>query len=155
MNRMISWFAQNSVAANLLMVFVVCSGLIGALSVRAETLPEFSLGVIEIQVPYLGAAPEEVEEGVCVRIEEAIQGVDGVKQITSTASEGRASVMVEVETGANTRAVLDEIKSNVDAIDTFPDLTEKPIIRELVSRNHVIDVSVSGTTDILTLKRIG
>lgn len=154
MNRMISWFAQNSVAANLLMVFVVCSGLIGALSVRAETLPEFSLGVIEIQVPYLGAAPEEVEQGVCVRIEEAIQGVDGVKQITSTASEGRASVMVEVETGADTRAVLDEIKSNVDAIDTFPDLTEKPIIRELLSRNHVIDVSVSGATDILTLKQI-
>ena len=118
MNGMTSWFARNSVAANLLMVFIVCTGVIGALSVRAETNPEFSFDVIQIRVPYLGAAPEEVEEAVCIRIEEAIQGVDGIKKITSTAAEGMASVMVEVETGANTRTVLDEIKSNVDASST-------------------------------------
>ena len=154
MNGMISWFARNSVAANLLMVFIVCTGVIGALSVRAETNPEFSFDFIQIQVPYLGAAPEEVEEAVCIRIEEAIQGVDGIKQITSTAAEGMASVLVEVETGANTRTVLDEIKSHVDAIDTFPALTEKPIMHEVLSRNHVVDVAVSGDTDLFTLKRI-
>ena len=155
MNGIVSWFARNSVAANLLMGFIVCGGLIGAFSVRAETNPEFSWDGIQIQVPYLGAAPEEVEEAVCIRIEEAIQGVNGVKKITSTASEGMATVMVEVETGANTRTVLDDIRSNVDAIDTFPELTEKPIMRELVSRNHVIDLAVSGDTDMFTLKRIG
>ena len=151
MNGMIAWFARNSVAANLLMVFIVVSGLIGAFNVRAETYPEFSLDRIDVQVPYLGAAPEEVEEAVCIRIEEAIQGIDGIKQITSTASEGMGSVVVEVEMVADPRKVLDDIKS---AIDTFPEQTEKPIIREMVARNHVIDVAISGSTDEFTLKRI-
>ena len=154
MNRMIAWFARNSVAANLLMVSIVVSGLFGVSNVRVETFPEFSLDRINVQVPYLGAAPEEVEEAVCIRIEEAIQGIDGIKQITSTASEGMGSVVVEVEMGANLRKVLDDIKSTVDAIDTFPEQTEKPIIREMVRRNHVIDVAVSGPIDEFTLKRI-
>ena len=154
MNGMIAWFARNSVAANLLMVFIVVSGLIGAFNVRAETYPEFSLDRIDVQVPYLGAAPEEVEEAVCIRIEEAIQGIDGIKQITSTASEGMGSVVVEVEMVADPRKVLDDIKSAIDAIDTFPEQTEKPIIREMVARNHVVDVAVSGLTDEFTLKRV-
>ena len=154
MNGMIAWFARNSVAANLLMVFIVVSGLIGAFNVRAETYPEFSLDRIDVQVPYLGAAPEEVEEAVCIRIEEAIQGIDGIKQITSTASEGMGSVVVEVEMVADPRKVLDDIKSAIDAIDTFPEQTEKPIIREMVARHHVVDVAVSGLTDEFTLKRV-
>ncbi len=88
---MIAWFARNSVAANLLMVFIVVSGLIGLFNVRGETFPEFTLDMVSIEVPYLGAAPEEVEQAVCIRIEEAIQGIDGIKQITSTASEGMGS----------------------------------------------------------------
>ena len=154
MNGMIAWFARNSVAANLLMVFIVVSGLIGAFNVRAETYPEFSLDRIDVQVPYLGAAPEEVEEAVCIRIEEAIQGIEGIKQITSTASEGMGSVVIEVEMVADPRKVLDDIKSAIDAIDTFPEQTEKPIIREMVARNHVIDVAISGSTDEFTLERI-
>ena len=151
---MIAWFARNSVAANLLMVFIVVSGLIGLFNVRAETFPEFSLDMVSIEVPYLGAAPEEVEQAVCIRIEEAIQGIDGIKQITSTASEGMGTVQVEVEIGSDTRTVLDDIKNRVDAIDTFPEETEKPIIRELLSRRQVIDIAVSGQTDELTLKTV-
>ena len=154
MNGMIAWFARNSVAANLLMVFIIVSGLIGAFNLRAETFPEFSLDMIDVQVPYLGAAPEEVEQAVCIRIEEAIQGIDGIERITSTAAEGMGSVMVEVQTGADTRKVLDDVKSNIDAIDTFPDETEKPIIREMVARNHVVDVAVSGLADEFALKRV-
>ena len=131
MNGMINWFARNSVAANLLMVFIVACGVIAAFGLRSEVFPEISLDRINIEVPYLGAAPDEVEEAVCVRIEEAIVGVDGIKQITSTASEGRGSVIVELELGADGRRVLDDIKGRIDAIDTFPDETEKPIIREL------------------------
>ena len=151
---MIAWFARNSVAANLLMVFIVVSGLIGLFNIRGETFPEFSLDMVSIEVPYLGAAPEEVEQAVCIRIEEAIQGIDGIKQITSTASEGMGTVQVEVELGSDTRTVLDDIKNRVDAIDTFPEETEKPIIRELLARRQVIDIAVSGQTDELTLKTI-
>ena len=151
---MIAWFARNSVAANLLMVFIIISGLIGLFNVRGETFPEFSLDMVSIEVPYLGAAPEEVEQAVCIRIEEAIQGIDGIKQITSTAAEGKGTVTVEVELGSDARTVLDDIKNNVDAIDTFPEETEKPIIREVLARRQVIDIAVSGQTDEFTLKAI-
>ena len=154
MNGMIDWFARNPVAANLLMAFIIVSGLIGMFNVRGETFPELELDIVSIQVPYLGAAPEEVEEGVNIRIEEAIQGVDGIDQITSTANEGSGTVMVEVALGADTRRVLDDIKTNVDAIETFPEQTEKPIITEVLARFRVVDIAVSGDTDEFTLKSI-
>jgi len=151
---MIAWFVRNHVAANLLMIFIVVSGVISVFSVNSEVFPEFSLDMVSIEVPYLGAAPEEVEEAVSIRIEEAIQGLDGIKQITSTASEGVGMVMVELELGADARKVVDDIKSRVDAIDTFPVETEKPIISDLVARNQVVDVAVSGATDEFTLKAV-
>ena len=113
MNGIIDWFARNTVAANLLMAFLVASGLIAMTQVTSEVFPEISLDRLHIEVPYLGAAPEEVEVAVCVRIEEAIQGLEGIKQITSTASEGMGTVLVELELGADARRVLDDIKGRV------------------------------------------
>ena len=92
MKGAISWFARNPVAANLLMVLIVAGGLFTALTVKREVMPEFSLDMITVQVPYRGAAPEEVEEGVCIRVEEALLGLDGIKEVTSTASEGSGPV---------------------------------------------------------------
>ena len=152
MNRAIEWFAKNPVAANLLMVLVLAGGVVTAFSVKKEVFPEFSLDLISISMAYLGASPEEVEEAVCIRIEEAIQGVDGIKQITSTASEGRGSVVVKLELGANISRVVDDVKSRVDAIDTFPAETEKPIIQELTARRQVIDIAVWGDADERSLK---
>ena len=154
MNRMIAWFAQNSVAANLLMTFLAVSGLMAGFAVKQEVFPEFSLDRISIQLPYLGAAPEEVERAVNARIEDAIQGIDGIKEITSTASEGMGSVMVELELGADARKVVDDVKSNVDAIKTFPEQTEEPIIRELTTRQQVIDIAISGETSEFALKTL-
>ena len=155
MKRAVAWFAENSVAANLLMVIILVAGIITISNVKKEIFPEMSLDMISIRVPYLGAAPEEVEEGVCVRIEEAIQGLEGIKKITSTASEGMGSVMVEVLPSHDTRELLDDVKSRVDAIETFPDETEKPVIREMIVRNQVINVAISGEADEITLKRLG
>ena len=152
MNRMIDWFARNSVAANLLAVCLIVGGIIAVVNVNSEVFPEISLDRINIQVPYLGAAPDEVERAVCVRIEEAIQGLDGIKQLTSTAAEGMGSVMVELELGADIRSVLDDIKGRVDAIDTFPEETEKPIVQELLARRQVIDLALSGNADEFALK---
>ena len=152
MNGTIAWFARNPVAANLLMLSLVVSGLIAAFRVTLEVFPEVTLDRIEVNVPHLGAAPEEVEEAVCVRIEEAIQGIDGVKRIVSTAAEGMGSVVVEIELGADARRVRDDIKNRVDAIETFPQETERPVIRELVARNRVIDLAVSGQADEFALK---
>ena len=154
MTRVIAWFAHNSVAANLLMVLIIVSGAMSAFTVKQEVFPEFSLDRITIEVPYLGAAPEEVEQAVNIRLEEAVQGIDGIKQITSTASEGMGSLMIELELGADPRKVADDVKSRVDAIDTFPDETEKPIVREILSRRQVIDITISGRTNEVTLKTL-
>ncbi|MBM63041.1 MAG: hypothetical protein CL484_08850 [Acidobacteria bacterium] len=154
MYSMVEWFARNSVAANLLMVLIVVTGVITVFTVNEEIMPEIELDRVVVEVPYLGAAPEEVESAVCVRIEEAIQGIDGIKEIQSTAAEGMGVVVVELELGADARKVVDDIKTNVDAITTFPVETEKPVVRELTRRIQVTDVAVTGVTDPLMLKSV-
>ena len=133
-----------------MMVFIIMSGAIATQAVTEEVFPEIELDRVSITVPYLGAAPEEVESGVVIRVEEAIQGIDGIKEIQSTAFEGSASVMAELELGAAARRVVDEIKNQVDAITTFPLETEEPIIRELIGRFQVTDIAISGATDVFT-----
>ena len=155
MKSLIDWFANNGVVANLLMMVIIALGLLGVSGVNQEVFPTFEAELISVAVPYRGAAPEEVEEAVCVRIEEAIQGLEGVKRMTSTAAEGAGSVLIEVETGYDIRELLDDIKARVDAISTFPLETEKPVVQELVPRLQVINVSLYGDTDELTLKRLG
>ena len=101
MKGLVAWFAQNGVVANLVMVVIVVVGLMTIPTLKKEVFPEFSIGMISVSVSYRGAAPEEVEEAVCVRVEEAVQGLDGIKKISSTASEGIGTVILEVETGYN------------------------------------------------------
>ena len=152
MNSILSWFAKNPVAANLIMVLIIASGLLTFSGIKQEVFPEFSSDLITVTVPYLGAAPEEVEEAVCVRIEEEIQSLEGIKRITSRASEGLGTVTIELFPGTDVRKLLDDVKARVDAIDTFPEETEKPIIQELLNRRQVINVAVSGDTDEKTLR---
>ena len=109
MNRAVMWLAGNPVAANLLMVLIIVSGLMATRTITVEVFPEVELDRISIRVPYLGAAPEEVESGVVVRVEESIQNIDGIKEIVSTASEGGASIVVELELGANQQQVFHEV----------------------------------------------
>ncbi len=148
----LSWFAKNPVAANLIMVLIIASGLLTFSGIKQEVFPEFSSDLISVTVPYLGAAPEEVEEAVCVRIEEEIQSLEGIKRITSRASEGLGTVTIELLPGTDVRKLLDDVKARVDAIDTFPEETEKPVIQELLNRRQVINVAVSGNTDEKTLR---
>ncbi|MDP6039844.1 MAG: efflux RND transporter permease subunit, partial [Candidatus Latescibacteria bacterium] len=124
MRAAIEWFARNTVAANLLMILIMGGGIFLIPSIRMEVFPEFSADIINVSMIYRGAAPEEVEEAICVRIEEAVQGLDGIKRLTSTASENSGSVIIEVEPGADLRKVLDDVKARVDAITTFPAETE-------------------------------
>ncbi len=155
MKNAIEWFARNSVAANLLMVLILGGGILLVSRIRMEVFPEFSSDMINISMIYLGAAPEEVEESICIRIEEAVLGLDGIERITSTASENSGIVNIELESGADMRKLLDDVKARVDAITTFPVETEKPIIREITNRRQVINVAISGPTDEKTLKTIG
>ncbi len=152
MNPVLRWFAGNPVVANLLMIVIMVAGLVTVGTVTKEVFPEFSLDMITVSVVYRGAAPEEVEEGVCVKVEEAIQDLEGIKRITSTSAEGSGTVTVELEQGADVREMLNDIKARVDAIDTFPDQTEKPVIAEVTNRRQVIDIAVAGDVGEKALK---
>jgi len=150
----LGWFASNHVAANLLMLLIVVAGLLAIFGAKMEVFPEMSLDMISIVVPYLGASPEDVEEGVCLRIEETIAAVDGVKRITSSAAEGAGMIIVEVEEYADTKEVLDDIKAEIDTIITFPEETEKPTIAEIKTVHKVMTVVVSGDVSEKTLRML-
>ncbi len=151
----IGWFANNGVAANLLMLAIVVAGAVTLIGIKQEVFPEFSSDMVTVRVLYPGAAPEEVEEGVVIRVEEQIQDLEGIKEIRSTAAENMGTVIIEAEQGADLQKLLNDVKSRVDAIDTFPEDTEEPIIEEAVLRRNVLQVAISGDTDERSLKAIG
>ncbi len=155
MTGIVSWFARNRIAANLLMLMILLGGLLTFPTITQRTFPEVDSNVIQISVEYLGAAPEEVEHGVCSRVEEAIEGVEGIEEVRSTASEGRCSVLAELIQGADVARVLDDVKSRVDAIDTFPEETEKPVVALVEPRSSVMDLAIAGATDERSLKTVG
>jgi multidrug efflux pump subunit AcrB len=153
MERMITWFVDNPVAANLLMFIFLVGGMISLATMHREEFPSIEPGVVQVTVPYLGAAPEEVEEAVCIRIEEAVEGVRGIDRIQSFANEGACTVIMELESSADDSKALNEIKSKIDGISTFPRETEKPIISALAFNGQTILVALSGKTDETTLKK--
>jgi len=148
MKSIIRWSINNHVAVNLLMIFVVVTGLLTLRSMRREVFPQFSLDFIYVSVVYPGATPEEIEEGICIKIEEQIKGIEGISTIWSTSSEGMGSVTAEldVDSDAEVQHILDEIKTEVDRIDTFPGDSEKPVIIEIVLRDPVISVAILRLT---------
>jgi multidrug efflux pump subunit AcrB len=152
---LIAWFAANHVAANLLMFLIIAFGVASAFTIRKQTTPDFEINQIIVRVPYLGAAPQEVEEGVVVKIEEAIQDIPGIVKINSTSREGSGVVRAETATGADMNQILTEVKTRVDAISTFPGLTEKPIIYKQEFQLHVVFLTVTGDLDDYARKSIG
>ena len=154
MKKAIDWFCSNSIAANLLMALILGAGIIALPSLKEEVIPELDPKVISVSVPYLGAAPEEVEKGVCSRIEEVVSGLSGVKKITSTAAEGFGTVLIEVMEGTDPRELLDDVKNRVDSIQAFPEETEKPIVQHLIVKRQVINVAVSGSNNEKDLRKV-
>ncbi|MEE2658365.1 MAG: efflux RND transporter permease subunit [Candidatus Latescibacterota bacterium] len=152
MNRSVTWMARNHVAANLLMVFVMFTGVLSVVKMKKETFPEFDLDQIQINVPYLGASPADVEDGVVRRIEERITGLEGIRKVRSTAAEGMGMVTLEIELDAEMDQVLDKVKNEIDRIDTFPAETEEPVVKEMLRRNRVIDILVHGHVSEKALK---
>ncbi|MGB0936118.1 MAG: efflux RND transporter permease subunit [Colwellia sp.] len=142
---MIAWFAKNHVAANLLLVSILLVGLF-SLSARIplEVFPSFATDRINVNVSLRGATPEDVEKGISIRIEEAVQDLEGIKQISSRSSEGSSSVNIEVESGYEPREMLADIKSRVDAINTFPLDAQKPVVSLATRKREVIAVTIAS-----------
>ena len=144
MKTILAAFAKNTVFANIVLLLIFAAGLFAALSMTRETFPEFSLDMISISVPYPGADPEEVEEGISRKLEEAIEEVEGVKQYTTDSSEDVGSAMVEVKEDYELRDVMDDVRTRVNAISTFPVGAEKPVISEMLLRDSVVLLSLSA-----------
>lgn len=153
MNRIVQWFVENPIAANLCMVVIFIGGIISFFELDKEAFPAMDIGMIEINAPYPGAGPKEVEEQVIIRIEEAIADLDGIKEISSQARQNNGSVTVEVIEGYDVQKVLNDIKTRVDAITTFPDDTERVQVSERPYRNNIMNLGVYGDVDESALKQ--
>jgi len=143
----IAWFARNSVAANLLMVFILAAGFISYQNLNKKAFPDFNPNSIRITVPHLGASPEEVEEGVLLKVEEALEDLNGIKRMTAVANEGVGIVTLELQSGVSLGEKLDEVQMEIDAITTFPEQTERPNITKLEFKSQVLWLSLSGSMD--------
>ena len=155
MTGIIRWFTYNDVAANLLMVLIVLAGFYALPKIPMEILPQYEYDVVNIRIANPGATPEEMERDVVMRVEEAIHDLQGIKEIISTAVEGTSTVDVEIARGYNTRDIMDDLKTRIDAINTFPEEIERPDMK-IVQRNHdVISVVVSADMAEVDLRRIG
>jgi multidrug efflux pump subunit AcrB len=150
----IAWMANNSVAANILMVIFLVGGFFAIGQVKQEFLPESQLDMVNVSVAYPGASPEEVEQGILLAVEEAVRGIDGVKKVTSTANEGSGSVQVEVLTSYDVNRVTDDVRNEVDRIRTFPLDAEEPVISVAKIKRAVLDVIVAADVSESTLREL-
>ncbi|MDT8409745.1 MAG: efflux RND transporter permease subunit [Wenzhouxiangellaceae bacterium] len=152
--NIIGWFANNSVAANLLMLSLIAGGIYTAITITKEVQPRIETNYITVSVPYRGASPKDVEEGVLVKIEEAIQDLEGIREIIATAREGSGTVTIEVDADYDVIEVLDNVKIRVDSVATFPAETERPTYERNIFTQEVIWVSVFGDVPERTLKEV-
>jgi len=150
----IAWMAGNSVASNLLMVVLLVGGLVFGLQIKQEVFPEFSEDMVSVSVSYPGASPEEVEQGIILAVEEAVQGLDGVKEVTSTSSEGAGSVSIEALAGADLQKLTQDVKTEVDRITSFPEESEDPVISEVSRKRQVLSVMLYGNQDDIILREL-
>jgi multidrug efflux pump subunit AcrB len=151
---MLRWFTENKVASNLLMIAIIIGGVLSLPLLDREVMPGVPLDVINVDVEYPGASPAEIEERICIRLEEAIHDLEGVKSIAAEAVDGRGGVAVEVARGFDTQKILGDIKARVDALDTLPDQAEEPQIQEAPWSEEVIELVVSADTDEAALRDI-
>ncbi|MDA0283866.1 MAG: efflux RND transporter permease subunit, partial [Planctomycetota bacterium] len=143
MRTVIAWAIRNSPSMNTLMVAVLVTGVACMMSLRRERYPEFRPDEITVTVSYPGASPAETEQAICLRVEEAIRSIVGIRKVVSLAQEGQGSVTAELDTDVDDPGnVLDEVRDAIDRISTFPEEAEKPVVKLPVRFNPVISVSI-------------
>lgn len=155
MTGAISWFVRNPVAANLMMTVMVVGGFFTLIQLTQEEFPAIDPEAVQIVVEYRGASPAEVEESICIRVEEAIKGTPDLDRISTMASEGICVVTAEILVGADVTAAATEIENRIDAIDTFPADSERPLVSKVEVRRPVLRVALSGPLTEHELKRLG
>lgn len=151
----IAWFARNSVAANLLMIIILLGGLLTANTIRKQFFPAVEINWLEFNAVYPGAAPQEVEEGITIKIEEALESVQGLKRVITYSNRNASSGYFRIEDSYDPQVVLDEVKSEIDSISSFPDGMERPKVERIKLRQEVMYVSLYGNLNNRQLKDLG
>ena len=154
MRRLINAAVHNPVAVNLLMIVIIVVGGMSVYNLRRETFPQISFDIISVRTVFPGATPEEIEESVVVKIEEAIQGVEGIQDLFSQSRESSGVVLARLKPGVDNRRALEDIQSQVEKVDTFPEDAEPPIYEELSERRKVINIAIYGEQPERTLKEV-
>jgi len=144
MEKQIRWFSQNHVAANFLMLIVLGLGFLTWFKLKKEVFPDLALNAVVVSVAFPNASTDEVETGVVNPIEDAIQNIQGVERYTSSSAEGNGAVTIQVKNGFDVRDILADVKSKVDAIQTFPESAERPVYEEFVLKSQVLSVAISA-----------
>lgn len=151
----IAWFTRNSVAANLLMIFIIIGGLLTAQTINKQMFPQVKINWLEYSAVYPGAAPQEVEEGITIKIEEALETIQGLERVITYSNRNYSSGYFRVEDSYAPQVVLDEVKSAIDAIPSFPDGMERPKVERIKVTQPVIEMSLYGDISYVELKELG
>ena len=154
MNGLIRWFAGNGVAANFLMLLIIAAGISGAFQIRRELLPSVTLDVVRVAVAYPGATPVEVEDGIILRLEEAVGDLPGIEKMTATAAEGMGSLTLEVDEGFDVRDLLNDVKSRVDGISNFPEDAERPQVEAPLLQRSIMGLAVHGDLSTAGIRQV-
>lgn len=155
MKRIIEYFVQYPIVANILIALTLIGGIIAFINTKKAFFPEIAVSDISIRVAYPGASPEEMEEGVTQKIEEAIKNISGIDQIFSTSSENSASITVSTLTSYDIDEIFSEVKNAVDGISSFPANAERPLIYKVKPTIPAAWVGITGDMDLNALKRYG
>ncbi len=151
----IGYMARNSIAANLLMIILIGGGIWTMFKIQKEVFPQFQLDYVDVNVVYPGAAPAEVEQGILLPVEEAVRGIQGIKEIVSTANEGSGNIAIELVAGTERMKVFQDIDQAVNRIRTFPDDIEQPRVSLRSRQRDVMEVSLYGNIDIWVMRELG
>lgn len=152
---LIAWFTRNSIAANLLMVFILVGGFLTINTINKQMFPQVKINWISYAAPYPGAAPQEVEEGITIKVEEALESIQGLKRVITYSNRGYSNGWFEVDTDYDPQLVLEEVKSAIDSISTFPDGMERIKVEREKYRQEVMYISLYGDLTNLELKELG
>jgi hydrophobic/amphiphilic exporter-1 (mainly G- bacteria), HAE1 family len=148
----IAWFARHPTAANLFMFAIMLLGVVALPGLQRETFPEIKNEKVEVRVIYKGATTDEVEDAICRRLEDAIDSITDLDEVRCEASEGVGTATAMMREGADMMRFLDDVKSEVDAINDFPEQAEAPVVEELARTDAVASVAITGPENPVSLK---
>lgn len=151
--KLIIWFARNPVAANFLMLLIIAGGLLGLTISKRHTVPPAPQNQLQIEINYPGAGPAEVEQALCIPIEEAIHDLEGIRHINSTAHQAQCEIIVEFDPAIGSARFQAAVQGRMDRITTFPKEVEKLKIQEMKIGTSAVTIMVHGEVDMLTLMR--